>query len=254
MKPKLLILSSSGDSLKVAYNYLNEHFAIQKVIIEDSVSKMQMLKYRAKKLGWFKVTGQLLFIAFSKFLSKTSQNRKEEILETNNITISDIPEALIKRVPSVNSKLCRKELKKHNSDFILVNGTRIIGKKTLSSTSLKFINIHAGITPKYRGVHGGYWALALRDQENCGATLHYIDAGVDTGEIIGQALIEPTAKDNFITYPLLQQLKGLELLVEKKHSILQSEAGFERNDLPSIQWFHPTLFEYIRNYIKYGLK
>ena len=41
--------------------------------------------------------------------------------------------------------------------------------------------MHAGITPQYRGVHGGYWAVVNNDPEHCGVTIHFVDKGIDTG-------------------------------------------------------------------------
>ena len=53
------------------------------------------------------------------------------------------------------------------------------------------LNYHAGITPKYRGMNGGYWALATGDAGNFGATVHLVDAGVDTGGVLHQVRGRP---------------------------------------------------------------
>jgi methionyl-tRNA formyltransferase len=45
-------------------------------------------------------------------------------------------------------------------------------QRKYSSINSKFVNIHVGITPKYRGVHGTYWALVNNDVENSGVTVH----------------------------------------------------------------------------------
>ena len=66
----------------------------------------------------------------------------------------------------------------------------------------------AGITPLYRGVHGAYWALAEGRRDLCGVTVHRVDAGIDTGEVLAQVLIDPTPQDNFVTYPWLQVAEG----------------------------------------------
>jgi methionyl-tRNA formyltransferase len=49
---------------------------------------------------------------------------------------------------------------------------------------------HTGITLKYSGVHGAYWALVSNDKENCGVIVDKLDQGIDTGEIITQCTIE----------------------------------------------------------------
>src|SRR5438093_9923670 len=53
---------------------------------------------------------------------------------------------------------------------VVVNGTRIISEAVLTASDAVFINMHAGITPKYRGVHGGYWALYNGDGEAASST------------------------------------------------------------------------------------
>src|SRR5206468_1975891 len=61
-------------------------------------------------------------------------------------------------------------------------------------------------------VHGAYWALAENDATHCGVTVHLVDAGIDTGGILAQSQITPTARDNFATYGMLQTAIGLRLL------------------------------------------
>ena len=80
------------------------------------------------------------------------------------------------------------------------------------SLAAPFINYHAGITPKYRGVHGGYWAKAEGDPGNFGITVHLIDKGIDTGEVLYQARLASTAEDNYSTFPYLQLVAALPLL------------------------------------------
>jgi folate-dependent phosphoribosylglycinamide formyltransferase PurN len=67
-------------------------------------------------------------------------------------------------------------------------------QRKYSSINSKFVNIHVGITPKYRGVHGTYWALVNNDVENSGVTVHFVDEGIDTGNIINQAIVVPSKR------------------------------------------------------------
>ena len=136
-----------------------------------------------------------------------------------------------------------------NPDLIIVNGTRIISKKTLDCVSAPFINIHVGITPLFRGVHGGYWAMATGKKELFGVTLHYVDAGVDTGGIIEQVIAIPERNDNLYTYPYLEYGVCMPVL---KNIIEKFEAGQKPGEKPSIVkesvlWYHPTIFEWLKN-------
>jgi len=47
------------------------------------------------------------------------------------------------------------------------------------------INLHNGPLPKYRGVNPVNWALKNNEKTH-GVTLHYIDQGIDSGDIIDQ--------------------------------------------------------------------
>jgi methionyl-tRNA formyltransferase len=46
------------------------------------------------------------------------------------------------------------------------------------------INIHAALLPKYRGRHGGVWAM-INDEPVLGVTIHDMDDGFDSGSIQG---------------------------------------------------------------------
>lgn len=142
-----------------------------------------------------------------------------------------------------------------NPDIVLVNGTRIISSKVLGSTNAVFINMHTGITPKYRGVHGGYWALANNDKENCGVTIHIVDKGVDTGGILYQTTIPLTAKDNFITYPYLQFGEGLPLMKKAIDDIaINKVVVMKPETTESKLWYHPTIWQYLFKRILKGKK
>ena len=157
-------------------------------------------------------------------------------------------------VVSVNDDNTIQLLQENTPSLVLVVGTRIIGKKTLKCVDARFINIHAGITPLYRGVHGGYWSL-VNDDGNFGATIHYLDEGIDTGGVIKQVFTGIDKKDNFVTYPYLQLAVALEALVKLLPSLIkENKALVEKASGSSQLWTHPTIFEYffylIRKHIK----
>jgi len=56
----------------------------------------------------------------------------------------------------------------------------------------KVINTHPALLPKYPGAHAVRDALAA-GEVTTGTTVHWVDAGVDTGEIIAQQVVEIAA-------------------------------------------------------------
>ena len=109
-----------------------------------------------------------------------------------------------------------------------------------------FINTHQGITPQYRGSHGAYWALHEDDRNHCGVTVHLVDAGIDTGNIIGQAMTEPTPADSFVTYPYLQTAAALPILHKAISEARQDTLETRAISGPSAVWYHPGATQYLR--------
>lgn len=184
-----------------------------------------------------------LFVATP--LNLFSQKRKNEIIKINRLNVSEIPDNKLQIVNLINSESTIQKIREINPDLIIVNGTKIISQKVLNSVPCKFINTHAGITPKYRGVHGTYWALVNDDLENSGVTVHFVDAGIDTGSIIDQAQVKPTPKDNFMTYPLLQLSSGVNLLHKAVENYFNNSIVTKEGSKESYLWYHPTLWQYL---------
>ena len=255
---KIVLLCQDCDSTNIVYNALITKFNFEYVICEKAPSRRLLIKRRCQKLGVFRVIGQLFFqVIIQKLLRYAASDRIEEILRMNNLNKQPIEKVKMDFVNSVNSEHVIKLLQKIMPDIIVINGTRIINESVLTCVSSTFINTHMGITPKYRGVHGAYWALINKDKNNCGVTIHFVDKGIDTGNIIAQSTIEITELDNFATYPYLQISKAIPLLLATIKGICCNSGdkiAVINNNLESILWYHPTIWEYCYFRIYKGIK
>jgi methionyl-tRNA formyltransferase len=152
-------------------------------------------------------------------------------------------------VTSVNARETWEALQFLRPEVVVVNGTRIITNETLLAWPVPFINIHAGITPQYRGVHGGYWALVEGRPDLVGTTVHLIDHGIDTGAILGQARFPVTEHDSFATYPYLHVAVGLPLVASAVADVLGGAKPEPQPPLdssaPSVLRYHPTVWGYL---------
>lgn len=247
-KESVVLLAGQHDTTWFVYNALKDHFSIDKVILESGGgSRKKFLQRRIKRLGYWVVAGQVLFVLLcSKWLRKEASKRIEDIKQKMDLDDREDKSSRVVPVTSVNSEICREELQKASPKVVIVNGTGIIGKKTLQCTDAIFINTHVGITPEYRGVHGGYWALACNDREHCGVTVHLVDTGIDTGNVLYQATVDPEPADNFMSYPYLQYGAAIPILKKAVQDALSgSLSPIKREGVSSKLWYHPTLWFYL---------
>lgn len=97
----------------------------------------------------------------------------------------------------VNSLAFFKTASSYNCDlFISMSFNQIFRSKIINLPPLKIINCHAGKLPFYRGRNVLNWAL-INDEKEFGITIHYIDVGIDTGDIILQETFPITEKDDY---------------------------------------------------------
>jgi folate-dependent phosphoribosylglycinamide formyltransferase PurN len=246
-RPALVLLARDRTSTRIVYHHLRRRFDISRVLLEDPLPRGAFLRRRVDRLGLRVVAGQLLFrLLVVPVLERSSRARTAEIKRSCGLDDHPLDPADVTRVPSVNSAETHDLLRRLAPDVVVVNGTRLVSSETLSATAATFLNLHAGVTPRYRGVHGGYWALHEGDREGCGVTVHVVSEELDGGPILAQARIDPTRADTFVTYPLLQLAAGLPLLAEAVDRIASGQRPRSAPALgPSKVWSHPTLRQYL---------
>lgn len=253
---RLTVLATEGRSTNILLNWLSDHgFDVEIVVLEDPVPYKEVLRFRLRRLGFSTVLGQLLFrLCVVPVLTRLSLRRLREIMAENDLRDEPASRFNSLRVGNINSDEAIAALKESAPDLVLVNGTRILRRTILSSVDCPFVNVHAGITPMYRGVHGGYWALWQNDAQNFGSTVHLVDDGVDTGDVIAFCYTSPKTQDNFVTYPLLQQAASFSVLMELLDgSRSLPTLAASTNDLAGArgrQWYHPTLWQYLTGLLR----
>jgi methionyl-tRNA formyltransferase len=225
-------------------------------ILEDPPPRSTLLWRRLKKLGLTIVAGQVVFrAAVVPALAASGGLRRRNILRDHRLDDSPIVGEVIE-VASVNAPETREHLARLAPAVVVVNGTRILSRETLSCVKVPFINTHAGITPAYRGVHGGYWALADGRPDLVGTTVHLVDTGIDTGQVLAQATFVPEPGDSFATYPLLHVAHGLPLLLDAVAAALEGRLA-PRPGLaagPSKLRSHPTACGYLWRRVVRGVR
>ncbi|EMA6343773.1 phosphoribosylglycinamide formyltransferase [Bacillus cytotoxicus] len=88
-----------------------------------------------------------------------------------------------------------KKLREYEIDFVILAGyMRLIGPTLLEAYGGKIINIHPSLLPSFPGKDAVGQALEAGVKVT-GVTIHYVDAGMDTGPIIAQEAVQVSAND-----------------------------------------------------------
>lgn len=138
--------------------------------------------------------------------------RKGNLLAEVVLVVSDKPEAHVHQfakeymVPSNTylpkqysskqdfEKAILKKLRHDHIELIVLAGyMRLIGPTLLNAFENRIINIHPSLLPKYKGLDAIQQAMDAGDEET-GVTVHFVDAGMDTGKIIAQKKLDKSIK------------------------------------------------------------
>jgi folate-dependent phosphoribosylglycinamide formyltransferase PurN len=248
----IVILTAGGTLSNIVVNGLVRRLGPVTVIEEALESKSGIIRRRVRMLGWVAALGQMCFGIAQRVLWPNTA-RIRTVWADHALDTSQPASLTTYRVPSVNSDHCRDLLRALAPEVVAVYGTRIIRKATLRVIAAPFINYHAGINPKYRGQHPGYWALVHGDAENAGVTIHLVDEGVDTGSVLYQARVKFAPDDTIASYQHVQAAHALPLFARAIEDALSDRLQPRQVELPSQQFFPPTLWGYIATGIARGV-
>lgn len=136
-----------------------------------------------------------ILISFICVRYDTEDNTLEEYANKYNIKY-------LKHI-NINSKEFIDEINQYECDlFVSMSFNQIFKTEIINLPKYKSINCHAGMLPFYRGRNILNWAL-INDEKYFGITVHFIDEGIDTGDIILQRQYPITDEDSYNT--LLQR-------------------------------------------------
>jgi len=247
----IVVLTSHKPHHYALLHALAERHHVKAVVFDDVVSRRpRMFRRRLKKLGPVAVMDQLLFkVVDTMFLQPAAQERRNEILgphtDWDPTFLGEIP---IVDAGSVNRVRTIDIVRNARPRVIVVSGTGILADRFIDAVRpAPIINVHCGITPRYRGTHGGFWAVVQEDWDNVGVTVHYLDKGIDTGRILAQASLDLEPKDNPRTLVLKQYQKAIPLTLDLVSRLAAGdEQTVDRPDLDSRIYSSPRFSAYLK--------
>jgi len=141
------------------------------VVARESMSRRwRLLRSVARRIGW--VDALATAVVAMRERGPTVSSSYEDLC----------PRVL--RVMSFHDPAAREAIGALDADWFLLGQTGILKPELLSCARRGVLNAHPGWLPDYRGLQPALWTLADGLPEKLASTLHFVDAGIDTGAIV----------------------------------------------------------------------
>lgn len=131
----------------------------------------------------------------------------------------------------------------NNSIFLSLEFDRIIDPSLFVHDRL--YNIHFSLLPKYKGMYTSFWPI-LNGELETGVTLHKIDKGIDTGDIVDQISFDisenETAKSLYVKYIN----KGIELVKRNLNNLIVNECVVEPQPYIGASYYSKKSIDYTK--------
>ncbi len=171
---KIVIWCGNAPNQKALANKIADAFSVAAIIVEN---KPGVRKYNLQTV----VSKMLDRTVFQK-IGKTWRS----MMAYYQSRYPEFPKADVLKVETINSDEVYEFTRKHQPDLIVVSGTSLIRKKLLSlQPHIGIINLHTGLSPYVKGgPNCTNWCIANNQPELIGNTIMWINAGIDSGNII----------------------------------------------------------------------
>ncbi|HPN31734.1 MAG TPA: formyltransferase family protein [bacterium] len=206
LKISLLCHNIDFKALSVLYYFCKKNnYPIDSIIIEESINKKvinepitwKLLRKRYKPNLIKKIISKILYfirleniISFfpeSKYFKTISMKRAARKLK--------IPCYFVKNHSSEETK---QIFESRSINYALLISSNYLIKDILLKIPVKIINAHCALLPKHRSLDSLPWSVIAKDK--LGITTHFVDEGIDTGEILLFEEIKPYQGDDLISF------------------------------------------------------
>jgi methionyl-tRNA formyltransferase len=113
------------------------------------------------------------------------------------------------------------EIRAEGVELLLnVHSLYVVKREIVAAPSIGSFNVHPGPLPEYAGLNAPSWAI-LHGERTHGVTVHWMDAGIDTGEIAYEARFEIAPEETAFTL----SAKGVRAAIPLLRRLLEAAAA-----------------------------
>lgn len=177
---KIVLLCNPQHNQVALANKIAQQFKLAGIVIEKNTAAKKNIFSLAALME--KILNKTIFVSL--------RNAWFGMLDQYKKQYPSFPRVASLNVENINSEETVNFIKKINPDLIMVSGTSLIRKKILElDLPFGIINLHTGLSPYIKGgPNCTNWCIADNKIHLIGNTVMWIDAGIDSGDLITTSL------------------------------------------------------------------
>lgn len=231
---ELAVLTRAGTQFGVRFlKKLAENGVRPGVIIVEYTpfsARWKMAKFLARKIGFMDAMRYNLKFWTPLFLRFISFGRLKKLPDYHAYSNHVV------KVKNINDPQAVEALTKLKIKKVILAQSGIIRKPILDIKDLWIVNCHPGRLPYYRGVDVVRWALL--EQQPIEVTLHNVDSGIDTGNIIKSEKVNVYQEDSIADVERRSIDLSINMLIEAAlNGPLANNPKQENNKLMGKQYY-----------------
>lgn len=219
---------------------------ITSIYISKSLRRQKMHKFFIKKiikgLGFQYYVQRIFYTIKSRHANnsivKLAMEYKIPVIHTSNINDINILSKIRGEKPDI---------------VIAAYFDQIIKKDMLKIPSFGILNIHMSMLPKYRGVKPVFWVLK-NNESKTGITIHLMDEGLDTGDILAQEEVEISPEDSVDSLSKKISYAGSTLLVDTVESIFRDNYRLHEQNFSLSSYYSQPSRKDVKYFYRQGKK
>lgn len=171
---KIVLWIGNQSNQKALANKIHAQFPLAGIVKESRVQKRKLTISKFIQAGIDRTILSPLVAAWRDMMSFYNKN------------YPDYPDTRVKEVENINSDEAYNFTRELQPDLIIVSGTRLVKKRMLEiPVGRGILNLHTGLSPYIKGgPNCTNWCIATGDFHLIGNTIMWIDAGIDSGNIL----------------------------------------------------------------------
>lgn len=179
---KIVIWCGGASNQKALANKIAARFPVAGIVIDKH-------KKVSRKLKWYQVPGLL----WDRFRFRSIYNAWSELMQYYEEQFPEWPAGVpLLEVDTINDSKTKTFTEEKSPSLVIVSGTALIKEPLINiKTEKGIMNLHTGLSPYVKGgPNCTNWCIANNEFHLTGNTIMWLNAGIDTGNIITTETID----------------------------------------------------------------